>query len=56
METKNIAIWVLSFALLGAIVEVPGFFLNRVLGGMIAAGFITFVICCILSVHRKRVT
>lgn len=54
MEHKNIAIWVLSFALLGAISEVPGLFLNRVLGGMLIGGFIAFVICCMVSVRKGK--
>lgn len=54
MQHKNIAIWVLSFSLLGAISEVPGLFLNQVLGGTIAAGCITFVVCCIVSVQKNK--
>lgn len=54
MEHKNMAIWVLSFALLGAISEVPGLFLSQVLGGTFIGGFIAFVICCIVSVRKGK--
>lgn len=56
MNHKNIAIWVLSFSLFGAIAEVPSFFLGRVLGNMFLFGIVTFVICCIVSARKNKST
>lgn len=54
MENKNVAIWVLAFALFGAILEVPGLFLGRVLADAVLFGGGAFVVCCIISWRRNR--
>lgn len=53
MNHKNIAIWTLAFAYLGAIGSVPNLFMDQVLGTSILFAVVTFVTCAIVGAVRR---
>jgi hypothetical protein len=54
MSNKDKALWTLVAAYVGAIIEVPGIVLNRVLGTSMFLALVAFVICSIVSARKHK--
>lgn len=54
LSGKDIAIWTLALALFGAVLEVPGFFLGRVLGSAVLFAVGALVVCAVINARKRK--